>query len=197
MSAEPTITVILNVFRRSKSLEQQLAAIRAQSVPVDKILVWENGVESVPEALREGLIISRANENLGVWARFAYALNADTDFILMLDDDTIRGWRKLFEQRGIEVGVRIELAGHAVEQTRYVLLHQVGAAGFGVALFGHGAVAAPVRGKAVRRHVTRVALGAQRRAQAPHAQLQHRQAAEQQHAILGTAEQYLIRLEQL
>jgi hypothetical protein len=93
MSAEPTVTVILNVFKRSKSLAQQLAAIKAQSVPVNKILVWENGVESVPEALREGLIISRANENLGVWARFAYALNAETEFILMLDDDTIPGSR--------------------------------------------------------------------------------------------------------
>lgn len=93
MSAEPTVTVILNVFKRSKSLAQQLAAIKAQSVPVNKILVWENGVESVPDALREGLIIARASENLGVWARFAYALNADTEFILMLDDDTIPGSR--------------------------------------------------------------------------------------------------------
>lgn len=93
MSAEHTVTVILNVFKRSKSLEQQLAAIKAQSVPVDKILVWENGVESVPDSLREGLVISRASENLGVWARFAYALNAETEFILMLDDDTIPGSR--------------------------------------------------------------------------------------------------------
>jgi hypothetical protein len=93
MAAEPTVTVVLNVFKRSKSLGQQLAAIRSQSVPVHKILVWENGTESVPAALREGLVISRASENLGVWARFAYALNAETEFILMLDDDTIPGSR--------------------------------------------------------------------------------------------------------
>lgn len=93
MTQEPTITVVLNVFKRSKSLEQQLAAIKAQSVHVEKILVWENGVESVPEELREGLVIARASENLGVWARFSFALNADTQYILMLDDDTIPGSR--------------------------------------------------------------------------------------------------------
>jgi hypothetical protein len=34
-----------------------------------------------------------SNTNLGVWARFAYALNCDTEYICIFDDDTIPGAR--------------------------------------------------------------------------------------------------------
>ena len=33
------------------------------------------------------------NDNLGVWARFAYALNANTEYVCVFDDDTIPGIR--------------------------------------------------------------------------------------------------------
>ena len=36
-----------------------------------------------------------SNYNYGVWARFAYALNARTDYVCVLDDDTIPGNRWL------------------------------------------------------------------------------------------------------
>lgn len=94
--ANPKITVVLNVFKRSSVFEQQLEAILSQSIPPLEILVWENGEERVPDHLRSGLRIARANENLGVWARFAYALNANGDFICVFDDDTIPG-QKWFE----------------------------------------------------------------------------------------------------
>jgi hypothetical protein len=58
-------------------------------------LVWENGFEKVPAHLREGLIISESNKNFGVWARFAYALNSEGEYICIFDDDTIPGSRWL------------------------------------------------------------------------------------------------------
>jgi hypothetical protein len=84
-----SVSVVLNVFRRSANYEAQLAAIRAQTHPVSEILVWENGNESVsPETTS---VHARSSKNLGVWARFAFALNATSDYIWMIDDDSIPG----------------------------------------------------------------------------------------------------------
>jgi len=87
------VSVVLNVYKRSSVFKDQLNAIKKQTVSPLEILVWENGNETVPPELRDGLIIARANHNFGVWARFAYALNASGDFIFVLDDDTIPGKR--------------------------------------------------------------------------------------------------------
>ena len=88
---KPRISVVLNVFKRSSSFGQQIAAIQGQSILPHEILVWENGEESVPINRRKKLIITRSNVNFGVWARFAYALNATGEYICILDDDTIPG----------------------------------------------------------------------------------------------------------
>lgn len=93
MSKKPTISVVLNVYRRSKHFKDQLEAIENQSVKADEVLVWENGTESVPVEFRPRVTIARATENLGVWARFAFALNAKSEYVCVLDDDTIPGSR--------------------------------------------------------------------------------------------------------
>jgi glycosyltransferase involved in cell wall biosynthesis len=87
----PRISVILNVYRRSANFGEQLLAIKNQSVKPVEILVWENGTECVPDEFREGLSITRGAKNYGVWARFAYALNATGDYVCVFDDDTIPG----------------------------------------------------------------------------------------------------------
>jgi glycosyltransferase involved in cell wall biosynthesis len=87
----PKISVVLNVFKRSSSFRKQLTSIYGQSISPHEILVWENGEESVPKDLRKDLIITRSSLNFGVWARFAYALNATGDYICIFDDDTIPG----------------------------------------------------------------------------------------------------------
>jgi hypothetical protein len=51
--------------------------------------MWENGEETKPEAKVDLRI--RSEKNLGVWARFSAALNASSDFIWMIDDDSIPG----------------------------------------------------------------------------------------------------------
>lgn len=96
MDQSSEVSVVLNVFRRSRHFPAQLKAIRQQSVSPREILVWENGEEGIPENLREYLTVARASRNFGVWARFAYALNATSEFICVIDDDTIPGkdWLK-------------------------------------------------------------------------------------------------------
>lgn len=90
-----TVSVVLNVYKRSSIFQEQLEAVRKQTVKPWEILVWENGNDRVPDDLRNGLIIARASKNFGVWARFSYALNASGNFICMIDDDTIPGPRWL------------------------------------------------------------------------------------------------------
>lgn len=66
-------------------------AIKSQTIQPTEILVWENGCEQVPSHLRDGLTISKSTKNFGVWARFAYALNSESEYICIFDDDTIPG----------------------------------------------------------------------------------------------------------
>jgi hypothetical protein len=96
MTQSSDVSVVLNVFRRSIHFPAQLKAIQEQSIRPREILVWENGEESIPENLRESVTVARASRNFGVWARFAYALNATSEFICVIDDDTIPGrdWLK-------------------------------------------------------------------------------------------------------
>lgn len=96
MARNRDVSVVLNVFRRSKHFPEQLRAIQSQSVAPKEILVWENGEESIPENLREHVSLTRASRNFGVWARFSYALNAESEFVCVIDDDTIPGrdWLK-------------------------------------------------------------------------------------------------------
>lgn len=86
--------MVLNVYRRSKYFPMQMKALLEQSITPWEILVWENGEDKIPQEFRDKVITSRADQNFGVWARFAYALNAKGEYILVLDDDTIpgKGW---------------------------------------------------------------------------------------------------------
>lgn len=86
-----SVTVVMNVFKRPENFEAQLAAIRRQTHEVNQIMVWVNGAATLENRLTRGLLIGRCSENLGVWARFAFALNAKSDFIWLIDDDTIPG----------------------------------------------------------------------------------------------------------
>lgn len=88
----PSVSVILNVYKRSENFQAQLRAIAAQTLPVRETLVWENGEEVSPEPFEA--LRARSDLNLGVWARFAYALNSSSEFVWIIDDDAIPepGW---------------------------------------------------------------------------------------------------------
>jgi len=91
-----SITVVLSGYKR-QHLKEQVDAIRNQSVPVKEIFYWQNTVPgfSYEEETYSELNSALSNYNYGVWARFAYALNAKTDYVCVLDDDTIPGSRWL------------------------------------------------------------------------------------------------------
>jgi hypothetical protein len=90
------IAVVLNAYKRTEFLELQLDAVEKQTIKASDIYVWQNLGQDIPEHLKSRFILAECSENLGVWARFAFALNVDADYICMLDDDTIPG-SKWFE----------------------------------------------------------------------------------------------------
>jgi len=85
------ITVVLNGFKRSAHFNNQLNAIKNQTMQPSQILFWQNKGEDFDKTLTEQTIHASCNQNLGVWARFAFALNARTEYVCVFDDDTIPG----------------------------------------------------------------------------------------------------------
>jgi len=91
------ISVILNGYRRGANLEEQYQALLSQSVPPAEILLWYNNPEIAEPNYDIGTKIPTAycTANMGVWARFAFALNAKSKYVCIFDDDTIPGQRWL------------------------------------------------------------------------------------------------------
>jgi hypothetical protein len=92
------ITVILNGFKRPHYLKDQINAIKTQTIYPKEILYWQNKdniIGHYDEDVIDQCVAAKCNHNLGVWARFAYALNAKTNWVCILDDDTIPGSRWL------------------------------------------------------------------------------------------------------
>lgn len=94
------VTVVMNGYKRSYAAKEQYEAYRNQSVGTPEMLFWGNTPETHDVETQElpykkyvvdGSTSAICNENLGVWARFAYALNAKTPFVCVVDDDTIPG----------------------------------------------------------------------------------------------------------
>ena len=94
MSKE-SITVVLNGYKRNHTLREQVESITSQTKPVDTILYWQNSIQGQPYDLSPLVEtqspIAVSNTNYGVWARFAHALNAKTEYVCIIDDDTIPG----------------------------------------------------------------------------------------------------------
>jgi hypothetical protein len=82
------ITVILNAYKRQQFLEQQISCVLSQTVSPECILVWNNGDELDLKLYGDKVMIANHSHNTGVWSRFAYALNAQTEYVCILDDDT-------------------------------------------------------------------------------------------------------------
>jgi glycosyltransferase involved in cell wall biosynthesis len=82
------ITVVLNAYKRQQYLKLQIESVLAQTVPIEKILLWNNGSALSLEPDEDRIVIANSSKNFGVWSRFSYALNAETEFVCVLDDDT-------------------------------------------------------------------------------------------------------------
>lgn len=92
------ITVILNAYKRPYALQSQYDAVVNQTIKPDNIILWANIADDLsqfpPDVVNscESII---SNANYGVWGRFSIALNAKTEFVNIIDDDTIPGSRWL------------------------------------------------------------------------------------------------------
>ena len=91
-----TITVVLNGYKRQEFLNLQINAVRNQTIPPDEILIWNNGDYIDFKNFDKNIFIANSSKNFGVWSRFSFALNAETEYICVLDDDTIPG-KSFFE----------------------------------------------------------------------------------------------------
>ena len=89
------ITYILNLYRRPHVLLEQIESIKNQTVAPTQIMIWKNSYEGVeiPIELKKDkdIIVADCSRNLGVWSRFSFALNAKTEYICVIDDDSIIG----------------------------------------------------------------------------------------------------------
>lgn len=81
-------------------------------------MLWQNGTDNVFPPSSDTTVKAVCNTNLGVWARFAYALNARTEWVAVFDDDTIPGPRwfencldTVRQSEGLLVTVGIRLHG--------------------------------------------------------------------------------------
>ena len=92
-----SVTVILNGYKRPY-LKEQLEAINNQTVKVDETLLWYNnpgeGYEVDYEVMSQ-VPTALCNTNFGVWARFAFAFMAKSEYICIFDDDTVPGTKSL------------------------------------------------------------------------------------------------------
>ena len=96
---EEKITVILNCYRRPEYLQEQIDAIKAQTLSPHEIWVWVNYHEDNKDFDFDNLDVDRVFKNDYNWkyyGRFAAAMLAKTEYVALFDDDTIPG-TKWFE----------------------------------------------------------------------------------------------------
>lgn len=85
------ISVILNLYKRPNIFKEQYEAIMRQTVQPYEILVWSNAeqIKDFDEEILKKCTVAASNKNLGVFARYAMALNSTGNYIAVFDDDSI------------------------------------------------------------------------------------------------------------
>jgi hypothetical protein len=123
------ITVILNGYMRGENLELQYESLKTQTLAPKEIMLWQNKGEDFNPEITNKMVHTNSNKNFGVWARFAFALNAETEYICVFDDDTIPGkkwlencYNTIQKYDGLlgTIGVRF------LSQTSYQPIHRIG-----------------------------------------------------------------------
>jgi GT2 family glycosyltransferase len=92
------ITVILNCYKRPQYLQEQIEAIKNQTIPPNDIWIWYNKPEDQEQydLTSLGCKVVTCNHNFKFHGRFAFGLLAQTEYVTFFDDDTIPG-SKWFE----------------------------------------------------------------------------------------------------
>lgn len=97
-----TITCILTIYKRVDYLENQIKSLLAQTHKIDKFIFCVNNTEEksryteIINRLAPNSLIVEFSENLWVYNRFFLWFNANTDLVMVLDDDNTP-WSKWIE----------------------------------------------------------------------------------------------------
>jgi hypothetical protein len=87
------VTLILSVYKRPYTFEEQYAAIKRQTHKDINIVIWINKAEGVdvPDSIMKLPEVVYSEQNGGTWGRFNLARQYNTKYISIIDDDTIPG----------------------------------------------------------------------------------------------------------
>ena len=91
-----SITVILNCYKRPEYLQEQIAAIKSQTVKPTSVWLWINACKENKKFNPYNLgfdKVFKSDTNCKYHARFALGLLVDTEYVAFFDDDTIPGDR--------------------------------------------------------------------------------------------------------
>jgi hypothetical protein len=114
-------TIILSGFKRPHTLKEQYDAIKAQTVQDIKVMLWINTIDQNikfdPTVVQNCQTII-SNTDYGSWGRFVASLHCDTQYICVIDDDTIPG------KRWIENCLNTMQTHRGVLSTRGVIAHK-------------------------------------------------------------------------
>ncbi len=102
----PSISVILTAWNRPQYLEEQVAAVLAQSIPPKEIILWYNQPTKKLGLFQRKQKLDFANaskvrkiicdHNFGIMPRFTLAACLESEYVCIFDDDTLPG-KKWFE----------------------------------------------------------------------------------------------------
>ena len=105
-----SISIILTAYKRDY-FEQQIAAIKRQTIQPKCIYMWQNGsFINVDKYRKYGIKLIKSDENFKFHGRFAFALLMQTEYVAIFDDDIIPGKKwlenclKLSKQKNCIVG---------------------------------------------------------------------------------------------
>ncbi|RDU62105.1 hypothetical protein CQA44_07640 [Helicobacter sp. MIT 14-3879] len=104
MDFNPSVSVVLTLYKRGDLLAKQVDSILRQSLKPKELILFIDSISSGKEFIEQVLPkelenkfsqIIRPKYNVGVWGRFAGGLLAKSDYICFFDDDTIPAHRWL------------------------------------------------------------------------------------------------------
>ena len=89
------ITAVLSGFKRPQALKEQYDSIKNQPIGDVEVILWVNSlqdnIDDYPAEVVGDCQSVMSNSNFGSWGRFSIALNARTEYVTVIDDDTIPG----------------------------------------------------------------------------------------------------------
>jgi hypothetical protein len=89
-------SLILGVYRGTQSVQMIIDAVQRMTIPPSQIFIWVNTDPSSRCDVRSdsaSVTVITADRNLGCHARFSAVALCDTDYVMVLDDDTVPGRR--------------------------------------------------------------------------------------------------------